>query len=292
MQKVTLYIIASVLFIMTACEPSVEDKIDIGLPPAADFSIEFIDENNVRLTNTSTDDNFLSSWNVGDGTITTDEGGIVEVSYPIMGEYFVTLTVFGKGGSGDVTKVVNITQDAPSACIGLKEFLTDCTSKIWKLNPDDGALWVGPNDGTGTTWWQSSANDAISRPCDWNDEYIFAEDGVYTYDSKGDMWGESYSGFSMDACYPITDLSADRAAWADGTHSFEIISGTPEKLKVIGNGAFVGLRKAANGAEVTLPQAEVTYDVIRWEKVANGQSFLELEINYGGGLWRFTLINQ
>lgn len=287
MQKITLYLIVGLLMTMTACEPSIEDKIDIGLPPQADFSIEYIDANNVKLTNTTADDNFIASWDLG--SLGVKSGNEVEVNFPNMGEYFVTLSVFGKGGSTDVTKAINITQDDANACNGAMEFLTNCGTKTWKLNPAAGALWVGPDPGT--TWWANAASDVTGRPCDWNDEYTFTEAGVYTYNSNGDLWGESYSGFAADACYPITDLSADRAAWGDGTHSFEVIAGATNQLKVIGNGAFIGLRKAANGAEVNLPQAEVTYDIIDMRTEA-GKDILELEVSAGGALWRFTLASQ
>jgi PKD repeat protein len=287
MQKITLYIIAGLIMSMTACQPFVEDKIDIGLPPAADFSIEYIDANNVRLTNTTGDDNFIASWDLGD--LGVQNGNIIEATYLNMGEYFVTLSVFGKGGSGDVTKAITITQDGQGACTGAMEFLTDCATKTWKLNPAEGALWVGPD--ANSMWWQNSAQDVLDRPCDWNDEFTFSANGVYDYVSNGDFWGEPYSGITPESCQPITALSADRAAWGDGTHAFEIIPGDIPKLKVTGTGAYVGLRKAANGEEVTLPVSEVIYDITRSE-IINGKSYLELEINYGVGIWRFTLDSQ
>ncbi len=291
MQKITLYIIAGLMIVMIACQPSVEDKIDIGLPPAADFSIEYIDANNVKLTNTTGDDNFIASWDLGGSVVRS--GNVIEVTYLNMGEYYVTLSVFGKGGSGDITKAITITEDGQGACTGAKEFLTDCTTKTWKLNPDEGALWVGPD--ANSMWWQNSAQDVLDRPCDWNDEFTFSADGVYTYVSNDDFWGEPYSGITPEGCQPITALSADRAAWGDGTHAFEVIPvtipGTVLQLKVTGNGAYIGLRKAANGMEVTQPVSQVIYDIIRWETV-NGKDYLELEINYGVGIWRFTLVSQ
>jgi hypothetical protein len=289
MKKITFYTLISCLFLMTACEPSIEDKIDIGLPPQADFSIEYIDANNVKLINTTIDDNFIASWDLGSFGVRT--GNEVVLSFPEMGEYFVTLSVFGKGGSGDVTKAITITQNVTGSCGGAMEFISACGTKTWKLNPAAGALWVGPNDGSGTTWWQNSDVEVTGRPCDWNDEYTFTEAGVYTYNSNGDLWGETYMGFSADACYPITDLPADRADWSDGVHAFEVTDGAIPKLKVTGNGAFLGLRKPTNGMEVTLPQAETIYDVIRMETVSS-KDILELEVDYGGGIWRFTLVSQ
>lgn len=287
MQKLTLYVIASLMMVITACNPLLEDKIDIGVPPNADFSIEYIDANNVKLTNTTTDDNFIASWDLG--TYGVKSGNEVEVNFPNMGNFDVTLSVFGKGGSGSITKAVTITQDDPNACNGVIAFLTACSGKTWKLNPAEGALWVGPD--ANTMWWQNSAADVTGRPCDWNDEYTFSSDGVFTYVSNGDFWGEPYSGITPESCQPITALSADRAAWGDGVHAFEVIPGATPQLKVTGNGAFIALRKAANGTEVTLPQQTVTYDIFRWETV-NGVDILGLEINYGIGIWRFTLAAQ
>lgn len=287
MKKITFYTLISCLFLMTACEPSIEDKIDIGLPPQADFSIEYIDANNVRLINTTIEDNFIASWDLGSFGVRT--GNEVVLIFPDMGEYFVTLSVFGKGGSGDVTKAINITQDAAGACDGAMEFISACSTKTWKLNPAEGALWVGPNQTA--MWWQNSAADVISRPCDWNDEFTFSSDGVYTYVSNGDFWGEPYSGITPESCQPITALSADRATWGDGTHAFEVIPGVIPKLKVTGDGAFIALRKAANGMEVTQPISEVIYDITDMRTVG-GVDILELEINYGVGIWRFTLASQ
>lgn len=287
MKKITFYILAVLLVAMTACEPSIEDKIDIGLPPVADFSIEYIDANNVKLTNTTADDNFIASWEVeGKGVFS---GNVVELEILNMGDYEVTLSVFGKGGSGSITKTITITQNGTGACAGALEFLTGCGTKTWKLNPAEGALWVGPNQTT--MWWQNSAADVIGRPCDWNDEFIFSLGGVYQYVSNGDFWGEPYSGITPESCQPITALSADRAAWGDGTHAFEVIDGAIPKLKVTGNGAFVGLRKAANGMEVTHPISEVTYDIVDM-RTENGKDILVLEINYTVGIWRFTLASQ
>lgn len=287
MKKITFYILAVLLVAMTACEPSIEDKIDIGLPPVADFSIEYIDANNVKLTNTTADDNFIASWEVeGKGVFS---GNVVELEILNMGDYEVTLSVFGKGGSGSITKTITITQNGTGACAGALEFLTNCGTKTWKLNPAEGALWVGPNQTN--MWWQNSAADVIGRPCDWNDEFIFSLGGVYQYVSNGDFWGEPYSGITPESCQPITALSADRAAWGDGTHAFEVIDAAIPQLKVTGNGAFVGLRKAANGMEVTHPISEVTYDIVDM-RTENGKDILVLEINYTVGIWRFTLASQ
>jgi len=276
-----------IALVFSACDPVLEDKIDIGSAPNASFEFNMVDANNVVFTNTSTDDHFIVNWNIDNQVFDTTA---VTVNFPFAGDYEATLTVFGKGGSGSVTKTITITQDDPNACPTLDMFITGCADKTWKLNPAAGALWVGPADNS-QTWWESTAADVTDRACDWNDTYHFNSDGTYTYESKGDLWGEDYTGFSSPACYPITDLPSNLAAWGDGVHTFEIIaatSSTPAQLKVTGNGAFLGLRKPANGAEVTSPQAEIIYDIVDY-RTEGGVDLLEIEVNFGGGIWRFLL---
>lgn len=280
MQKLILYSIVSLLTLIIACDP--EDNIE---PIVADFTIEYIDGNTVKLVNTAPSVSRIN-WDLGDFG---EENGVleIEVFFPDKGEYPVTMSIIGQGGVDEITKFIVIEQNINDICQGTLEYITGCGTKTWKLNPAAGALWVGSSDGS-TTFWENSEADLLDRPCDWNDEYVFTFAGPYEYISNGDLWGEGYTGFSNDDCYSINDLPADLSAWADGTHSFQVISGSPEKLRVTGEGAFIGLRKAANGSEVNTPQLEVIYDIIDM-RTENGKEILELEIDYGGGIWRFTL---
>ncbi len=282
-------IIFSCLLLFTACDPALEDKLEIGTPPQADFTFDFIDPNNVKFTNTTTDSYFISSWDFG--TLGVQNGDAVEQNFGLIGDYEVKLTVFGEGGSSSRVETISITQNDPTACITTAQFLS-CGEKVWQLDPAEGALWVGPDPGT--IWWQNAVSDVTDRACDWNDEYKFSIDGTYEYDSKGDLWGEGYMGFPSEQCYDTSELPADRADWDSGVHAYEILPADgflPERIRVIGSGAFIGLRKAANGAEVSYPQPEVTYDILDL-RTENGKDILELEVNFGGGLWRFRLSTQ
>ena len=110
------------------------------------------------------------------------------------------------------------------------------------------------------------------------------------YETNGDIWGEDYMGFNFE-CVDESQLQASQAAWGSGEHSYTLVDGNPDKLIVSGLGAFMGLPKAANGAEVTLPQSGITYNILKME--SNGsQDLLEIEVNYAAGLWRFTFISE
>lgn len=276
--------------LLTACDPQQDDKITLpAAPAAASFSIEQgVNSNNYTLRNT-TSDVFQYFWDFGNGNTATGE--VVQAFYPEKGNYEVTLTVFGAGGSVSSSQFIDVPEDAPFECEGnpLYEFMSDCSQKVWKLNPDEGALWVGPVDGS-TTWWANSLDDVAERFCAWDDTWTFTGDGEMIYNTNGDIWGEDYMGFNFE-CVAESQLQASQAAWGSGTHSYTLVPGSPDELILSGLGAFMGLPKVANGAEVNLPQASITYDILRMESDGN-KDYLEIEVNYSSGIWRFTFISE
>lgn len=297
------YLILGLVLVFTACEPALEEKIDIGIPPTGvNFEYTFDDPNTVSFTNTSSSEYFLIQWDLGQFGSYTSEN-IDSLSFPLAGSYEVSLTIFNKGGSATKTETIVIAQDIPSACDPVLEFLTNCTSKVWKLNPDAGALWVGPDATFGTTWWQNEVGDVTTRDCDWNDRFTFNAVGntllgTYDYVSQGDFWGEAYTGVSPDGCEQIANLPANYTAWGDGTHDFEIIaSGGVNglgQLKVKGLGAYLGLRKPYNGGEMAagdpLP-TEITYDIISMTNDGS-KDILEILVDSGGVIWRYRLASE
>ncbi|MFT4758742.1 MAG: PKD repeat protein [Paraglaciecola sp.] len=297
MQKyISKYLFISVLLLgFASCDPEQDGAVDIGVPPAeASFTIEETGEINTYLLRSTTPGAFLFQWDLGNGTNATGE--TLEVKYPLMGTYEVTLTAFNKGGSASSSQNVNVAEDAPVDCDSFDElkFITNCESKVWRLIPEAGALFVGPDDGSGTTWFATSEDDVVERFCQFDDEWTFTVAGSMDYDTKGDIWGEDYLGFNFE-CAATADLGAAVEAWGDGSHIFVVTAGTdtaPAQLQVIGEGAFIGLPKATNGAEVGFPVNSTTYDIVRMETI-NGQDILEIEVNVGGdaegGVWRFIL---
>ena len=139
LKKITLFSLLALGFI--ACEPSEAGHTELGALPQADYSLNYIDSNTVQLASTSTGDPFLYQWEIdGVGTYT---GESVEVFIGSMGTYDVSHTVFNQGGSASATGQIEILKDGPMPCIGAMEWLTECTSRTWKLAPQAGSLWVG-----------------------------------------------------------------------------------------------------------------------------------------------------
>jgi len=282
---ISIFIIA---ICCVACEPQVDVKPDIGAPPNPSFEItQGSTPNEFILTNT-TPDVFLTYWDLG--TAGQREGATIEVILPFMGTYDVTMTTFNKGGSASATQSVTVTEDDPNACFGNFQILTGCTEKTWRLAPEAGALFVGPD--LYTAWWENSDTDVNDRACHFDDEYIFREDRTFEYDNKGDFWADSDGSGNVYppdmaiavGCHPSSEWPSQYQAWNSGTHNFNVTNNT---LTVTGEGAWIGLYKIGNGGDVLVPQSSVTYNI---ESI--NETRMVLVADYGSQLWRITLTSQ
>jgi len=273
------------LFAFVGCKK--EKRSELGDLPTASFKVEYIDSNNLLLLSNSSGSPFLYSWAIADVGVFNKDSAMVNIVK--KGVYQVILTVYNKNGSDTVSQWIEIFKNAKPPCTGPMEFMTDCTSRTWKLAQKPGALWVGPPDGS-QTWWAIDMPGIVKRSCAFNDEWIFNSDGTVEYKTKGDIWGEAAMGLSPDGCFSESDLVGDAKAWGSGVHQFAFQGGgaDPLTLKMIGKGAFIGLQKVANGAEVTTPQMGVDYKVLSQTKGATART-MEIEVNFGIGIWRFTL---
>jgi hypothetical protein len=156
----------------------------------AGFSFQVDPNDYTKVTFTNTSANFTSvSWNFGDNSPVSSELNPVH-TYAQDGVYTVTLTASRDSETDQVTQTVSISNTAAALAI-----IAGNTNKTWKLlrTVSEGRwpLEVGPFDRS-TVWWAlARANqDMLNRPCTMNDEFIFAKDGTFTYNSNGDFWAE------------------------------------------------------------------------------------------------------
>ena len=148
----------------------------------------------------------------------------------------------------------------------------------WKLAPQAGATWVGPDMGI-TQWWANSLGDVALRSCIFDDSIKFDPTGTYNNFMDGNTWVEAWQG-GPDACtapvYPHDGTIP--ATWA-----YNAVTGD---LTLNGIGAHLGYAKVVNGTELTAPNqapASITYNVT----FSNGGNTMTAYINYGVGYWRF-----
>ncbi len=153
----------------------------------------------------------------------------------------------------------------------------------WKLAPEAGALGVGPalND---VSWWSSPSEAVTDRACLFDDEYVFNSDGTFENILGSETWLEAWQGTDPEACgSPVFPHDGSTSA----TYTYDEGAGT---VTLNGKGAFLGLAKVINGAELANP-ADAP-DSITYMTLLDGDT-LELDIEIaGGGHWSFKLVKQ
>jgi PKD repeat protein len=278
-------------YLVSYHNPADLPEIPTALPRAdfqftkEDFTVTF---QNLSANSTS------YSWNFGDGGTSTEEDPIH--TYTAEGEYTVTLTVSdGLGNSDDISKTVQISSAQFTGAT-----LSSADGKIWKLAGVQ-SFYVGPTAGSGEWWGGITEADLVARACQLDDEYIFHDGGMFVYDSKGAVFAEPYMLGNND-CVNDGDIVAPYGPLASGTHAFEVTEATdsePARIKVIGEGAFIGFNKAFNGGELngTIPPvSEITYTVFDYTS-AGGTETLRIVIDIsaaqdGTAWWTMVLQSQ
>jgi len=276
------------VLVTMGCEPAVDDKIALGEPPVADFDIVAGDTPNDFNLSNATDGAFFTQWDLGAQGIV--EGDLVSVNYPNKGDYDVTMTTLNANGSASVTKSLTVTEDDPSACQGVIELLSGCDEKTWKLAPEEGAIFVGPN--LVDSWWNNSASDVEDRECHFNDEYIFRNGGEFEYRTNGDFWADTDGDgniFPSDlglapGCQPDSSMPDKYISWSNGIHGY---GATESTLTVTGEGAWMGLYKIGTSSEVGAPQSSITYNILEIS-----ENRMILFTDYGGLVWRVTFVSE
>lgn len=155
----------------------------------------------------------------------------------------------------------------------------------WKMEPIEAAFSVGPNAGS-REWYFNTTADVATRACFFDDVYTFGEDGSFSINMGAQTWLESWQGIAADGCgAPVAPHDGA------GTYTYEFTGST---LKLVGEGAHVGLPKAVNAGElpnVAVPN-DVTYQIVSLTE-SNGVKRMELHIETGTGVWwTFRLISE
>lgn len=263
----------------------------------AAFSYEIDPLNPYKVTFTNQSQNAESyQWNFGDGNSSVNVNPIH--IYQAEGDYVVTLTATNSLSTDNVSQVISIHNSVTAAMI-----LTGGSQKTWKLIRDVSTgvypLQVGPQEGL-EFWWAFGYNNTLAeRPCMLNDEWTFTSTGQMLFDDMGDYWAEGsiYPDDADDMCASsdvmINADGIDVSAWSSGIHQWNIT--TDDMLTVTGLGAYIGLCKAGNNEEVTVPQQYVTYQIL---KLTDGPTdTLIVQANFLIGYeqipsyWRFALVH-
>lgn len=152
----------------------------------------------------------------------------------------------------------------------------------WKIAPEELALAVGPEVGS-SEWWSSTVDDVTVRACYFDDEFVFNADGTFQNVLGEETWLEAWQGISADACgAPVAPHDGSNAA----TWTYDDSAGT---LTLDGLGAYLGLPKVINGAEIDNPANAASSIVYN---VAIDGDRMTVDIEFGPGFWRYNLVRS
>jgi hypothetical protein len=180
----------AILIAAVGCQPIAEEGIDLPGAPDASFEWEYlyvdtaampyVDSNRVVFTSLA-GDGFLHFWDFGNNL--TSNAIQDTTFYPQSGDYAVTYSVYGAGGSGVATQTVPIANTVELPCEGTLALLTGCDNqKTWIFSGEAGAISVGPQPGS-SEWYSSPVAGLV--PEQYDDSYQFTTDGEYFYDNNG-----------------------------------------------------------------------------------------------------------
>ena len=164
-----------------------------------------------------------------------------------------------------------------------KQVVASPLEGTWKMSPQAGAMSVSPNQDQSAAWWANGLGDVTTRACFFDDDYVFNANGTFSNVLGTQTWLEAWQGSPEGCGTPIAPHNGSNAA----TYTY---NSTANTITVTGVGAYLGIPKAYNGGELTTPAnapASITYSV-----VSLTSNLLTVEINIGGGWWRFKMQKQ
>lgn len=175
-----LFGLAALVMVMFACAPQMDDSVEIGPAPTSDqldFTItkgttdfKFVLKNTSQITG-------IASWDLGNGSKSTEAQPTV--TYPLPGEYTITLTLITKGGTATLSKKVTQTKTdysifTDAKFIALSGGINAANGKTWVLDSlATGHIGVGPAGSVGLEWWAAGPLAKAAVKVMYDDEINF-----------------------------------------------------------------------------------------------------------------------
>nr|WP_319270931.1 PKD domain-containing protein [uncultured Draconibacterium sp.] len=282
------------------------------------FDDQYVFYNDGTFSNVLGADTWVEGWQGGSdacGTPVAPHDGSAVASYTYDAGAG-TVTLDGKGAFLGIPKAYNGGElanpaDAPEAVTYQIELLDENTMIVnidigggwwryklvktadivaspvegtWRVAPEAGSIGVGPGQGD-ISWWAIDAAGVNDRACFYDDAFVFGANGSFMNDLAGDTWVEGWQGGS-DACgMPVAPHDGTNAA----TYVYNAEDGT---ITLNGLGAYLGIPKAVNGAELASP-AEAPGSVTYIVDLQEDNTVMIVDIHVGGDAWwRFKLVKD
>lgn len=238
-------------FAITACEPQESSDYALGdmpTPEQLDFTATPTTEKaNIIVFANASDVAGVAVWDLGNGTKT--KGNEVTSQYPFKGDYTISMTLYTKGGSTNITRTITIADDDLSLLntpmyTALTGGASDPDGKTWVFDQyHAGHFGVAPFDATSPSWWACAAEEKTESSMYFN-EFTFTQVGVkfawknngYVYTNANGKAALADLGYTNAVAPPAGDFDVEYAPKASYTFSLDEASGT----LTLSDGAFLG----------------------------------------------------
>jgi hypothetical protein len=237
-------------------------RIDIVASEALMTPVVYINDGRAEVTGS------IDSWRAVREM--TEDDPIGEVTFSIVYEDI----------SGETGQVVLTTTNGSSA-----EYCgEECPQDIGPLEGKWRVTSIGVGPAEGDTQWYSLADSSGERACYFDDLYEFGADGSFRNVQGSETWLEEWQGANPPTCgAPLAPHDGSNNA----IFEYDEDAGT---LKLTGKGAYLGLSKVVNGAELADPAlapSSVTYNVA--ELIGNSLTVTIDVAGDGSAWWQFEL---
>jgi hypothetical protein len=146
----------------------------------------------------------------------------------------------------------------------------------WYMSLADGSLGVGPAE-FDTSWFNNSSDVTDERACYFDDAYVFGDYGTFENMLQDETWVEGWQGAAADGC-------AAPVAPHDGSATARFAyDAADQTLTISGLGAYIGLPKAINGAEIASPDAAASS--ITYNAYLNDDGTMDVTVEAGENVW-------
>ncbi|MFH1120485.1 MAG: PKD domain-containing protein [Bacteroidota bacterium] len=263
-----------------------DDEEDPPANPIASFQYVISTTNFLEVTFTNYSQNATTyEWNFGDGQTSVEANPVH--TYTAPGNYTVVLTAKNSANASATFSQSFEIQD-PNTALAL---LSGATSKTWKLFREGTCMGIGPDAEHARSWW--SLDNTGIRPCIYYHEFTFNRDGSFVFDDKGYFWGEDvmFGAPLLGTCFEATAANMvnvngeDISALLSGTHSYTFEAST-NTVTISGTGAWMGLVKITNGAEITSVPNSRTFTISIEERT--GYDLMTIVYQWEGVYWDFS----
>jgi len=266
--------------VMVSCSSDDEEIAPVGpVISGLDFTITATGTGNIVEVLPSADG--ATSFSVDFGSDATDDvlttvGPKVSYTYAATSaSYDITVTASATGAD-DVMKTTTYAVEVEQS---------DIVGR-WVFLHEAGAFAVGETL-ENLSWYANPVSALVARACLFDDVFEFKADMSFNNIMGDETWQESsWESVAEEGCgAPLAPFDGTATAtWAHNS-----AEGTVE---INGMGAFLGLSKVANGAELTVltnAKESITYSGVVF---SDDKDYMTLHINMGPGFWQFKFARE